>query len=448
MVLVLVPYLALSFFVHPSADDYTYANGFQSLGFLEAQKNVYESWSGRYVATALMSVNPVSLHWLEGYKWIPIALFLALFGSIFLVLSTLTSSLLDRRERWVATLGFFCLFLYQLPSPSQAFYWMAGSFNYMVPLILVNISLSLLIPYVQKGSPPSFWLKGITLAILSGLIIGSNETIMVVWGAMTFISLLFFWKLHHRLSYSLILLLIVEAALAIFVLMAPGNAVRGSHFENSHRPFYAIVRTVGASFEHIAQFISLPLILATLLALPLLLGRIDRCHWNFKKTWPWVWLSLGALFFCSFFPALWSMGGQPPKRVDNMTYLFFLFFWWVLLAHLVGLKRPSLKNWLSRQKWYHWNGLATVFLVLIFFTGNNGRSIRDLALRAQPYDQVMKKRYQILRQNQGMDIEVPAINKPPKTIFFGDIVEDPTHWHNVGVAQFFNLRSIRVTPHE
>ena len=57
-ILSFLPLLALSFFVHPTADDFTNAAAVLQKGFWKAQVDTYLNWFGRYSSTFLMYLNP------------------------------------------------------------------------------------------------------------------------------------------------------------------------------------------------------------------------------------------------------------------------------------------------------------------------------------------------------------------------------------------------------
>jgi hypothetical protein len=84
----LVPYFILAFFSYPSTDDFAYATKVLDYGFWAGQIETYNTWSGRYFATLLLSFNPVAQKWIWGFPLLPIALLLGLWGSLWYALNS------------------------------------------------------------------------------------------------------------------------------------------------------------------------------------------------------------------------------------------------------------------------------------------------------------------------------------------------------------------------
>ncbi len=105
--------------------------------------------------------------------------------------------------------------------------------------------------------------------------------------------------------------------------------------------------------DHFFNFLSLPMLLGGALLVFWVYHHRDRFALGEKGAAPEVrrralrvnlWLYFGVMYF-SFFPAMWAMGGNPPSRVDNMTYLYHLMF----LASTLTL-------WVLAcpEKWHRW----------------------------------------------------------------------------------------------
>lgn len=55
LVAIPIPFVLLSFFNHPSRDDFCYANKVLEQGFWNSQINWYNNWTGRYFSTGILS---------------------------------------------------------------------------------------------------------------------------------------------------------------------------------------------------------------------------------------------------------------------------------------------------------------------------------------------------------------------------------------------------------
>ena len=81
--LLVIPFIAISFFDHPSADDYIISAVVRDNGFLAHYRQVYFEWSGRYFSTLLECFNPLVYNWFFGYKLIPILLIVLFYIGLF-----------------------------------------------------------------------------------------------------------------------------------------------------------------------------------------------------------------------------------------------------------------------------------------------------------------------------------------------------------------------------
>ena len=143
----LLPFLLLGFFNFPGADDYSYANVAIAKGFWESQIHWYHAWSGRYIATVLLSISPVVYHWFIGYKLIGIVTFLLFMGSSFVCVSALCGTLVEKSKVhavfWVSSLLYLC----EMPSITEAFHWFPGVTNYTLALMIFLLGVGY---YVQS----------------------------------------------------------------------------------------------------------------------------------------------------------------------------------------------------------------------------------------------------------------------------------------------------------
>ncbi|MHC2992461.1 hypothetical protein OB13_13020, partial [Pontibacter sp. HJ8] len=64
----LLPFLLLTLYIHPTADDFSFAIRDTSLDFLTAQLVYYLNWSGRYFGTAIVRLSPLTFDSMVVYK--------------------------------------------------------------------------------------------------------------------------------------------------------------------------------------------------------------------------------------------------------------------------------------------------------------------------------------------------------------------------------------------
>jgi len=85
---ILLPFVLLSFYARPAADDFSYADSVMKYGFWNAQTYWYTQWSGRFFSTLLVTLfcRPAIMG--EAYQLGP----LLVMGLLFVGLSMLTTA--------------------------------------------------------------------------------------------------------------------------------------------------------------------------------------------------------------------------------------------------------------------------------------------------------------------------------------------------------------------
>lgn len=446
----LVPYFVLSFFAYPSTDDFAYANHVLQHGVWGAQSHIYQTWSGRYVANLLLSLNPVAQKWIWGFPILPLLLLLGLWGSLYFLCRQWSGKQISRSEGFFIASFLLSLVLSFMQIPVQAFYWLAGSVTYTLPLILATFAAGLGLDLFRDGElAPARW----AFLFLAGpLIVGCNETIMLQWMTGLVVVQIFFWLQYRRWPLPLGILTALSLAGAVVVIKAPGNAVRTSHFADAHRPFYALYRTVGASLEHLVQFLSPALLLFSLLFIAWAIQNRERLAQLFAPQVP-AWIpraAFGMMLFTAFFPALWSMGGNPPKRVDNTTYFWFVLFWFLLLAHWVYMKPETFARWRTLRPWLfdrRWLGPAALLSLILI--GNHRHALMDLFVAPQ-FRHEWHLRQQLSEQTVAAcatpELQFEALTHHPRILFNEDFTNDPNHWNNLAWATYFSSKAGGVCP--
>lgn len=469
----LVPYFILAFFSYPSTDDFAYATKVLDYGFWAGQIETYNTWSGRYFATLLLSFNPVAQKWIWGFPLLPIALLLGLWGSLWYALNSVlhgastatddddddyrSHSLLSKKQIfWLAT-ALFSLFLSHIQTPVQAFYWMAGAVTYTVPLILVSFAAGLFFKLYRQGK--LYFRHWLALLIFAPIIVGSNETIMLQWMALLSLLLYFLFRKYRKINLGLLGVFLLSFMGSLVVILAPGNKVRTSHFQDAHRPFYAIYRTIGACIEHSVQFLSLPLILLSLVVFGWTLQNREAVLARIPSRMP-KWLMLGffsTMMISAFFPSMWAMGGNPPERVDNTTYFWFLLFWLLTLVIWVAQHPERYQGWLKKRPELFRPERLLILSVLALLLVDNHRIAYSNLFVAKNYQEEWTTR-QAQSEKAGLDglagldgieasikmrIEFAPLKNKPKIIFNEDLNVDPTHWNNEAWSKYFGLTSVR-----
>ncbi len=159
LALALLRHLWLALYVHPYADDFSYAVASMETPLAERLAQEYTSWNGRYFSNILVLRSPLLLGLPEGlwvYRAVAIALILFTGYAAYHFLCVL----LPRAERAsvaIGALAFLLLQLHAMPDASEGFYWYTGAVTYQLANVL---SLFLAANWVRRMREPdraSFW---------------------------------------------------------------------------------------------------------------------------------------------------------------------------------------------------------------------------------------------------------------------------------------------------
>lgn len=434
LVLVCLPYIFISIYANPAADDFTYAYKGRSNDFIKTYLAEYLNWNGRYTSNALVLLNPLAFNSFFTYKIIPVVIIsLTLFSYLFFI-NCLIGEAIRKINRYIISLILLLLFLYQMPIISEGIYWYTGAVTYQLGSISALVFISLLIQY-HKGI---FFLGNkvihlVALSLVLILTIGFNEVIMIT---LLFFSLSYFFIVYTRkLPYIALAnyLLIVTLLFSAVVYFASGNLIRASLFSSNHQfissLFYSIVQSVRFFLEWTS---SLSLLILSVLFFYLnreLSKNIGLFSKSFYLTRLQSSFLLFFVIFIAVFPAYWATGILGQHRTLNVAYYVFIILWFInLTVWFNRFKNNNVENIAKRT----YTILLMVIMVSCFFTKNGYDVITDIFYgKAKSFNQQMNERYALIRSSKNKDsIYFMAIKNPPKSLFLYEIMSSPQNWQN------------------
>lgn len=463
LLLVALPFGALSFFNHPSLDDILDAVTVKQMGFWPAQKYFYLRHTGRYATTILLAlINPLVYVRLETHWW-PVALGFIVGTLVVLRLCLGTLLRISSEAAWRGAGLLLVLWLAYAPGQAEGLYWFTGAYTYIVTAWLLLLWPVVFARYAtarQHGRSGIGWWLG--LALLTVAIAGTTEPIAFPF----LLTLLVGTGLSWWRSRSLALLPLLGLAMlgSAISFGAPGNFVR----MNSMGESFGLVKTLAYSGATTAYLLltwagnPLLLVLSALL-LPVLyrVAQRDQLLTRLLEQIP-AWglaLFLSALVAAANCPAFYASGTGLPLRARTTLYLLFVVGWFgVLLAWCCRQTQPSelLKVLLAR----HLRPVWAVLLVVFFFADYNVQTRRHLlgsgsnnAIRAYQqwlsgdaarYDAELRARYHKLATDRPV-VKILPLQNQPELLYCFDIVgvKDPFMLREY--ADYFEVRQIDVS---
>lgn len=440
-----LPLIALAFCNHPSIDDYCYVVQAAKAGYWQSQWNLYNSTNGRYAASFFLVSDPLLFGSFLGYRLINILL-LVLTGCSFLFF---IKALMNKNEVdlsvLVISISILFLYLAEMPSMKEGFYWMAGAITYQVSVI------AMLTVFVLLRNNKQLQVKNwkLSIAVLLCLVIcGSNETSMLEFIYILVACMFFEYVTDKSIPRYYYILLPVALASAVVVVLAPSNAIRVSYFTGNRDFVMAFTGAIAASFSAIGKWLQNILIVLVLI-LPFLkkvavdLSLHRRITFTILLFYP---LFVFGILVVGHFPAFWGMGGMPVARTLNVVYV--LFFLSCLHYSILLITYSKQRDIIYREVPVFVQWILVFILVIHVFPVNNLRTAyMDLISgRAIAYHKEMNVRYEWMHLHKGENVVLQPLKVKPKSIFMTDVEPGhPEDWKNLCTSDYFYLQSLDLT---
>jgi hypothetical protein len=449
----MVPWIYISFFAHPIADDYNYAVLSRKSSFLQEYIRQYFIWNGRYTSNILVLLNPISFGSLSAYQWIPICLIAITLGSFYVFIKAIFKTTFTWIESLALSLSATLLFVYLMPSPAEGFYWYTGAVTYQTANALSLIYLTLMVRYFYQKTRMSKMGYLILASLILVLIIGLNETILLM--ILLFQSLFLVFANLNRASQKnmmkvAILLLVLAMVASMVVIFAPGNVYRAARYSGSHNLFHSLLFTGFQTLRFSIDWVSnIPFLFLSFLYLPL--------HYKIKKSGFFkglscpVWFASGLLFFIlvvGIFPSYWNTNILGQYRTVNTSCFFFILGWFLNLSCWINFFEERGFYWdgslLNRFKYY----LITIILIALVASKNGYKLGSDIIYnKVKCFDKEMNFRDEqmVLAWKNGLRVaHINTLKNKPEVLFVMDLCADSTTWVNTSYATFFGLKKVEV----
>ena len=450
------------------ADDFCTASSLRRLGFAASQAYWYETWSGRFSFTFVVSlaqaVGPSLTPWLPS-----LALLAWLAAWLYFGRRVLGDSLRMGWPVWIP-IGAVHAFatLHGAPSVYQSLYWQTGMTTYVLPMVLAIAYVGWMWPYATSGAEttkPGFRMKpgfgfGFVSFGVAFLLGGFSETYVALQttalGMGLLLSLAFIEKEDRAKAATLIGFGLMGSILAGLVLaLAPGTQVR-SGLMPPHPALAELVRatlkdgylflarTVKGSPAAIALAVGLPC--SFVLIRDLAAAATGSIGKELRRRTVIVLILLPVLIpilmLSTIAPYEYAISSYPDARVLVST-MFVLAGGLVVWGAALGRLLAGIPVLQSRRGSLAAIGLAAIAtLGLALASIQTASSTLDSAPVARSYAQTWDKRDADLRRI------APAGEEPvatPSLRHMGGLAEigrDPEEWINRCVAGTYGLEAV------
>ncbi len=445
----ILPYLYLSFFAQPIADDFSFAIRYQKEGVLDSMYKAYINRTGRYVSNLLVLLNPISFGSFSAYRFIPIVLILTTILSFkFLAKSLLLKK--NNQNAWIFSLLFTHLLFALFPTLAQQIYWFTGGVIYHLGLLITAIYVGLLVNYLRNKIVLNKWFHQSLLFVLLFALAGFTEVLTLVALLLLGSVVVVFYKakLTHRLF--MLKQLIALMLFAVLLIFAPANEIRSDQYLNNHNLTYSLAYSLAQVVRFLGKWMLSP---AMLVGSVLFVAFYERYfkdlfivkQFDYLNKWFVLLLLLFVVFSC-IFPAYWSTGMLGQHRTLNVALFFFIPLWFFNLAVWTSQNKPHPNRFKFVFKYQQ--AIRVVFILSLLFYGNNSLVLKDLISgAAYSYSNQLNMRHKQLidaKESKLNTIVLKPIDSKPLSLYVLDISTNSSYWTNQCYNGYFGLADAKV----
>lgn len=450
--LTIVPMFVLSFFNHPSAaDDFCFAYMARDYGILWSTKFYYDQWTGRYFACLLFHSTPLFKGWYWYYQVLPIVYMLSTMGSVYLLLGELIE--LPRYQKWLISVGFLVLYILQLDSIVESFFWVTGSYTYALPQILTLLFwVALIRSYKAENQRIKYGLIA-WAGFLVFAMIGLCEMFLLLTTGMLLCFAGYRLLFQRKLDWVLVILFLEAVICCYLVLESPGSKIRQGSNPLGGNLSFSIVTSIKTAIAFGIKWLPLTLVFAVFWINWLSNKMTNASLFSAYVRIPvWVgWLVWAVVIPILYFPIFYGVGIESVSpRINNSVYFFYLIgFYYNILVTMLWIQEKWNLGFLSPGIVRVLTILSILILPLFIWKNTNVRMmVSDLKNgTASAYSRELYERYETIRQAPAQTtVVIQPLKHVPKSLFLEDIKDNEKHPWNDCETKFFQKKALVLAP--
>lgn len=437
------------FYAIPSVDDFCYGYGGHIHGVFGNVAVIYKEWSGRYLATFIITLFAYFEHVLLNYYYlVPLSILLLNMYAIRYFLHAFSE------KRVIVWLGVFAL-LMAFFQVRQSLYWLSGGATYglacRIFLLLMAEEFK-----VFAGKVPLTASRIAAIILGTILLAGSNEG-----AALGHLALLGPLALMHY-AYTKekrVFYLLLGAVVGVLIAgLAPGNFARLSvmheHIGFLSASWNALILIGKRYFLLLGVLVVMLYILMRLFPVS---SRQNLTSASQSLSTPHVIAFTVCIFFALWagaFVRVYIMGDLGPSRTRTQDFMLVILIAFGIASY-INAKRTVSKD---EQRPISLSMVLGMKVIIILSTWllsaftlypyQSWRQLITITKSSAELHQFMKVRFSQVSNAKGKALEVPEypVKKLMPITFFSDITYDEKKWENICFSSYFGMKSIVKTP--
>lgn len=461
--LCLAPFIVLSIYVHPNAEDYSHSFLPRYSSSFYFVFDFFKNKEARLFTNLLYTVNPLRFDMPWAYKLIAPILLCGLFSALYFFISSFSPVKLQKGTRFLIPLFITGVFLGQMPSPVHALYWMSSSFNYTTSLILLlylSAAVYGTVTSLRNNNAVSVSKTILTILLLYALVL-SNE--IFIFSPLFLLGVLYLRAAYNGLpERHYFLTLLIAQLLASFIYFIPHLIIPDAS-QDVIRPdnMPVMAATVLSVKSTLLNLLKWSVLNPPLLILSVFVFLYIR-YFTRDSSMPAIIPRFKSLLFYAgvvfIFLVLWLVPyyifrgfEHIPQRIFNMQYLIFILLWLYMVACRAWQMRAGAASQGRKPKAVSMLLIAAAFSVTVLSAPNTVQAYTDLlGGKAAAYDREIEQRlaeFRRARQSSDRVAHIQVLRNRPFTIYFPPELEADSRrniW-NTAYENYFNLKEIKVT---
>lgn len=458
----LLPFMFMSNYALPSADDFCYSYEAATRGFWGAAQYWMTEWSGRYFSNTFLGTTPFIMQYPLFYKLSALALILFLFGAIFLLVAQILQHIFKPRQLLAIASLILLVFIASMPTVVQGFYWFNGAIVHMLGLIFYLYLLGYLILYSTSESKLT---KFISFALVLLMVIfasGTNETITILVLITTLFGFIASSLHKRRVSFAQALFAIISIICTYITFTAPGNMVRLQEYAGSQNLWFTITSSLAVTWKYATQWLIFTPVLPTAALFYLIVVKKSKKLMTVNSIAGFlpftIFANIAVIFFLAL-PSFWGQGAEPVFRSQNIIFMIFflLMLWNAYLIAIAMRNAPKFELtgfFIAEKRNFNYSVAYNTFLILtlvwtfagILFSPNVRNVINDIYTgKGQIYLNQDAKRHAQIKTcltTGKTGCVVSKITVAPDTTFNVDITNQAGRFMNQCAARYYGLKTI------
>jgi hypothetical protein len=437
LLLIISPFIFISWYNHPIGDDYWFSSMVRKYGFIKAQSIIYQTVSARFTALTIMRFNPLVFgnFWL--YKMIPIAFFCCFFLMVTFLIKTFYPSNVQTVNIFKLGASFTVIYITLLPGLGEGIYWVSSLVVYQAGILFFLAWIACQSRYFLYGSPVFY---GILSAILFLALLGFNEPLALLTCFLNAIILVCRLILKKNVGLP-VLSIVLSVPLLSYILNSPSFSLRYlSAVESGKGLFlYSVGTAVLLVGYHVGKCLLNPFFwIGVILVIPPLMRLSGKSVWNFEKPVRGIryifFLWFLAMFLIAFGACYFSADHIVPLRISNL--FIFIFLTGLLFLGLFFIQFAQdlpLSGKLRALKKFRLPGVLILMAAGLIFRNNVSTVTQDLLSgTARLYDREMRSRYHTIIHCESDTCVIPILQHRPVSLRYS------THDNDRHIGEYFH----------